>query len=341
MELPTHGTEQLSDFRIKSTQGVAITTLILLTPFSIHNFAEGRIVLGVGSLAIVAILAFKAWSIGRGRYYPGLTFFALVPIILALLAAVFYEHGIVGALWSYPAVISFYFILSEKKAWIANLLLLALMLPIAWMVLDHALAARVAATLLVVSTFSIIFMRVITSQQEKLQMLAVTDPLTGVFNRTLLRTTLEQAVLQSRRTQTPMTLIALDLDHFKQINDDFGHDGGDTVLRGVGKLLSHRLRRVDRVFRLGGEEFLALLYGTDEQNGRRVAKELCDAVSTHSFLDEHRVTVSIGVATLQPDENWRAWTKRADENLYHAKSKGRNQVSIGRQAVDEPLAATT
>lgn len=337
MDLPKHGNEQLSDFRIKTTQGVAISSLVLLTPFSVHNFLHGQFLLGAGSVAIVAILAFKSWSIGRGRYYPGLAFFALVPTILAALAMVFLQHGVVGALWCYPAIISFYFILSEKKAWLANGLLLILMLPMAWKVLDSELAARVAVTLLLVSTFSIIFMRVITSQQEKLQMLAVTDPLTGVLNRTLLRSTLEQAILQSRRTDTPMTLIALDLDHFKKINDDFGHDGGDAVLRGVGELMRHRLRRVDHVFRLGGEEFLALLYGTDERDGREVAKELCMAVSAFPFLEEHQVTVSIGVATLQPDETWRAWMKRSDEHLYSAKSNGRNQVSGGRLADDDPL----
>lgn len=326
MNSQTENPGQPSSFLRKSTLGVAITALIFLTPFSINNFFQGRYVLGAGSLAIVVMLAINAWSTGRGRYHSVFTLLSIVPAILFFLVIAFWKQGIIGALWCYPAVISFYFILPERKAWLANAAVLCIALPMSLNVLDFPLAARVAATLLGVSTFSAIFVRVITSQQELLQAQAVTDVLTGLFNRVLLGSTLEQAIEQHRRTNAVMTLVTLDLDHFKTINDTLGHDAGDTVLQGIGELLRKRIRRSDKVFRLGGEEFLVLLYGTDLENSRRFAEELRIAIESLSLLPQHTVTASLGVATLLPGEDWDAWMKRSDENLYRAKATGRNCV---------------
>jgi diguanylate cyclase (GGDEF)-like protein len=124
-----------------------------------------------------------------------------------------------------------------------------------------------------------------------------------------------------------MTLAVLDLDHFKMINDQLGHGSGDEVLRGVGEfLLKHIRRRTDKVFRIGGEEFLVLLYDTDIDHGRQFAEELCSGLASFPLLPGRPVTVSIGVAALQSGEDWDDWMKRCDENLYQAKLRGRNRV---------------
>jgi diguanylate cyclase len=327
VNLPPEKPGRAFDFRRTSNLYVAVAALVLLTPFSINNFFQGRPFLGMGSLAIVAILAFNAWSITRGRFYPSFTLFGLVPAVIFFLVFALRKQGIVGALWCYPAVLSFYFMLPERKAWLANAALLAVALPEAWIVLELPLATRVAATLVAVSAFSAIFVRVIAGQQRRLEAQALTDPLTGLANRTLLRATLEQAIQQNHRTGAPMTLVALDLDHFKSINDTLGHDAGDAVLRGVGDLLHRRIRRADKVFRLGGEEFLALLYGTDAENGERVAEELREAIGSLPLVPGRSVTVSIGVAALRRGEDWAAWMKRSDDNLYRAKSAGRDRVA--------------
>jgi len=317
-----------ADFRGKTTLGVGVVGVILLTPFVINNFVQGRPLLGGGALAIVALLAFNAWSISRGRYYPSITLIGLVPVIVLFLVFALRKQGMVGALWCYPAVISFYFMLPERRAWLANAILLGVALPEVWSVIDHPLATRVAATLVAVSAFSAIFIRVITAQQRRLEAQAVTDPLTGLFNRMLLHDTLEQAIEQNKRTGAPMTLVTLDLDHFKEINDTLGHDAGDAVLQGVGQLLRRRLRRVDHLFRIGGEEFLALLYATDADNARNVAESLRGAIAAHPFLTGRSVTASLGVAALHPGDDWRAWMKRSDDKLYVAKSGGRDRVVV-------------
>jgi diguanylate cyclase (GGDEF)-like protein len=320
--------EQADDFRMRAIFGLGITTLVLLTPFSLVHFFQRDYVVGVGSMFIVAVIAAQAWSFSRrGRYYPALTFYCLVPAILVALVLVFQRQGVIGAFWCYPALLSFYFVLTERRAWLANVALLLIVVPMGWNYLDHATAYRVVATLVAVSAFSAVFVRVINSQQRKLEALALTDPLTGLPNRAMLSTTLDQAVQQSKRMSTPMTLIALDLDHFKSINDTFGHDAGDTVLRGVGDLLRKRLRRADNVFRVGGEEFLVLLYGADMQSGRAVAEELRAAIAALTLLTGRTVTASLGVAALQSDDTWTEWIKRSDNNLYQAKSAGRNRIA--------------
>ncbi|MEX6501030.1 GGDEF domain-containing protein [Pseudomonas zhanjiangensis] len=314
------------DFRQKATLGVALAAFVLLTPFSINHIVQGHPYLGTGSLIVVLLLAGNAWGIWRGHYSPALTLLGIVPAVIFYLVLTINRQGIIGVLWCYPAVISFYFMLPERKAWIANGAMLALTLPQAWSVIDAPLAARVTATLLAVSAFAAVFIRVITAQQHKMRRQAVTDPLTGLFNRMLLADSLEQAIEQSRRTKTPMALLSLDIDHFKAINDRLGHDAGDAVLRGVGELLHQRARRADKLFRLGGEEFLVLLYDADGANARQVAEELLGAVAAQPFLPDQPVTVSIGAASLVGDEDYRAWMKRVDENLYRAKSAGRNRV---------------
>ena len=315
-----------SDFLHKSSLGIALVGVVILTPFSINNFFQHRYVLGAGSLAIVIILAVNAWFISRDRYYPSITLLGLIPTIIFFLVLALVRQGNIGAFWCYPAIISFYFMLPERKAWIVNVIFLGVIFPVAWQVLNYPLALRFGATLLAVSIFSAIFIRVITEQQKKLQSLAVTDPLTGLFNRSLLRSTLEHAIEQHNRKGESMTILAMDLDRFKSINDTKGHDAGDMVLRGVGEFLGKRFRRIDKVFRTGGEEFLALLHGTDLDNGNNIAEELRIRIETQSFAPAQQITVSIGVAVYQPGEDWKEWMKRADQNLYRAKIEGRNRV---------------
>lgn len=314
------------NFRSKSTFYLALMALILVTPFVINHFIQGRYILGVGSLVLVLSLTLNAWTINRGKYNPSLILYGLIPIIIIYLSFLLQNQGIIGIFWCYPSTIVFYFILPEKKAWIANIVLLVLAFPQISQIVELPLAVRAMTTLVGVSAFSAIFVRVITNQQLQMHALAVTDPLTGVHNRALLTDTLEQATLQGNRTDVPMTLVSLDLDHFKSINDRLGHDTGDIVLKGVGEYLTKTIRATDKIFRMGGEEFLVLLYGSNIEGGTQFAEKLRAEIALLALIPEQRVTVSIGVATLQSGEDRNKWMRRCDEKLYRAKSSGRNKV---------------
>jgi diguanylate cyclase (GGDEF)-like protein len=314
------------DFRVRSTLGVAIAGVIVLAPFTVNHIRQGRMLLAAGTGLIVLVMAVLAWIGRQDRYHPWLTFLGLTPALLFFLAVSLVEQGVIGALWCFPAVLMFYFTLPEKMAWVANAALYVIAIPLSATLLEPPVAARVAATLLGVSAFSAVFVKVIEEQQRALEERAYNDALTGLHNRVLLSATLEQAMEQSRRTGLPMTLLSLDLDWFKAINDGLGHEAGDAALRGVADIIRQRIRRSDRAFRLGGEEFLAFLYGTDQEQGRQVAEELRTAVASQPLIPGRSITVSIGVASYCGDEDWESWLRRCDENLYGAKAKGRNSV---------------
>jgi len=316
-----------TDFHVKSTLGISLTILPIITPFSINSFIQGRNLTGILSAFIVVALVAIASISSRGKYLPALTLATYVPAVIAVLYMALPQQGIVSTLWYYPAILTFFAMLPEKQAWLANLVLLGTALPRAWSVLEFPLVTRFTATILGVSMVTAIFIRVINNQQKKLVGQALTDPLTGLSNRVMLRDTLEHAIEQNQRNGSPMTLLTLDLDRFKSINDTLGHEAGDQVLRGLGELLRKRIRRADHVFRIGGEEFIALLYDADMENGLQVAEELRNVIETAPLLDDRTVTASIGVASLKNGENWMEWLKRGDENLYRAKSEGRNRVA--------------
>ena len=160
-----------------------------------------------------------------------------------------------------------------------------------------------------------------------------TDPLTGVHNRGFFDRQFAMEIERSRRSGAPLALLFADIDHFKRTNDEHGHDVGDTVLRHLASLLVAHLRRIDYVFRYGGEEFALLLPGTDLQEASHTAERLCEQIAaTPVRLPDGRelhVTLSIGVAVFpEHGEDERVLLRRADLAMHQAKQSGRNRVAI-------------
>jgi diguanylate cyclase (GGDEF)-like protein len=164
---------------------------------------------------------------------------------------------------------------------------------------------------------------------------AVVDQLTGLLNRKALSTRIPEIAQQSQLTGVPVGLVVGDLDHFKDINDTHGHALGDAVLKGVAYVLRKQLRAFDLAYRLGGEEFLILLPGSDSDNAAKLAERLRAAISAER-LDGLEVTMSFGVAASARGEafDYEPLFAKADAALYQAKEGGRDQVSVfGREAV--------
>ncbi len=157
---------------------------------------------------------------------------------------------------------------------------------------------------------------------EKMKDLAIRDYLTGMYNRRLFMTALEKEFYRSKRYKTPMALIMIDIDDFKEVNDKHGHQYGDRILQTVGEIIRRQSRDADVAARYGGEEFIVLTHGTETEHASRLADRLRVAIS------ESGVTVSCGVAHY-PNENSRFpddLIRLSDEALYEAKKKGKNQV---------------
>ena len=162
---------------------------------------------------------------------------------------------------------------------------------------------------------------------EALQHLASTDPLTGLANRRGGSQHIANEVSRARREKRPLSCLLIDIDRFKQVNDTFGHQAGDQLLRDISALLRRTVRAYDILIRWGGEEFLIVLPGVDLDAARVLAERVRTAVET---LDTHGigpVTISAGAATFEKDYDFAATLKTADRRLYQAKAAGRNSVA--------------
>ena len=163
--------------------------------------------------------------------------------------------------------------------------------------------------------------------------LAATDSLTGLMNRRAFMEAMDRERSRAVRHTLPLSLLMLDVDHFKRVNDTHGHDAGDAVLRGIAVVLKKIARKSDFVSRWGGEEFVVALAQTAEAGGRiaaeRVRRAIAEATFTLPSGESLRATASVGLASATSQINLDELIGRADRALYAAKARGRNRVEHG------------
>lgn len=169
---------------------------------------------------------------------------------------------------------------------------------------------------------------------HRLEVMAITDYLTEIYNRRHFEEILKREFARALRYNLHLSLFMCDIDHFKRINDTYGHAAGDSVLKEVARLIHSSLREIDVVGRWGGEEFIGLLTQAKKADAKKVAERILQSVSAHKFQglpENEKITVSIGVASIPEDadiDNWEKLVKAADEALYRAKRNGRNRVEL-------------
>ena len=165
---------------------------------------------------------------------------------------------------------------------------------------------------------------------KRMKLLATTDELTGLSNRRAIMSEGEEEMERARRFSRPFCCMMFDIDHFKSINDTYGHDVGDVVLKKVSGVVNDSLRQSDSLGRIGGEEFLLIAPETDEDEAARLAERVRSNVEAIDFdeMRDRKVTVSIGISKLEGDEELSEVIHQADEALYESKNTGRNRVSV-------------
>ncbi len=160
---------------------------------------------------------------------------------------------------------------------------------------------------------------------------AYRDPLTGVNNRAALDNALEQEINLARRHSTPLSIIMLDIDKFKRINDTYGHIAGDAVLKRIAESMVESARGSDVIYRYGGEEFVILLRNTDKSGATLLAERIRAAIESIMFKYDSfdiRITASAGLTTMLEDDDLSGLLDRCDKALYDAKQQGRNRVVV-------------
>lgn len=255
--------------------------------------------------------------------------------VWALLAALSHRHATVGrGQWLLVAGLSLEAVVLGGRALVA--------------ISTHSEATNILQgsglqTLTFLATFSVVLVSSVgfvfmsrDRADENNRVLAALDPLTGVANRRSLIAALDRDVARAQRMREPMALMMVDIDHFKDVNDQYGHPAGDRVLCSVVNVLRRRVRAQDLVGRYGGEEFMVLLPDTGLVGAEQLARELCKAVEESRCPADGvpgpgiAVTVSIGVfgGRLESGDSWDMLIAAADRALYQAKNNGRNRVEV-------------
>jgi diguanylate cyclase (GGDEF)-like protein len=228
---------------------------------------------------------------------------------------------------------------NKRLYWVLMSGFTALFISLLTDVLDEFLAQPVFITTVFEDVFQIIgYVLVlagiwlwITHNKEmtdELKRLATTDNLTGAYNRRLFRETIWHEINRAVRYGEALTLVAFDIDHFKAVNDTFGHIRGDEVLKKIAEIVRDNIRTTDIFARTGGEEFALIAPSTDPASASEIAERLRETINSHSFDSIGTVTVSFGVAGFKKGDNINAFIDRADKALYNAKELGRNRVEV-------------
>ena len=168
--------------------------------------------------------------------------------------------------------------------------------------------------------------KALKEQAKQMQYLANTDALTHVANRLKFNAILEHQIALQKRNPQPLSLIFLDIDFFKRVNDTYGHEVGDTVLITLAKLIKDTIRESDLVARWGGEEFIIVVNGSSAQKVTKLAQKLRALIERHTFEDVGHITCSFGISHYKQDDDMHTFLQRADKALYKAKELGRNRV---------------
>lgn len=316
----------VADFRLQINLYFGLTIFILLSPFMINHLIEGRTIMAFFTGLVVLISAFNSVSIYRRKKQP-IPFVFFYVLILGTLVTGLFLQGESIIYWYYPFAFIVFSSVDHHQARVMLLLSIALSVPAAFYTIDPAAASRFAATYLMVCLLGDLVVRLLDKTQQQQAMLAITDPLTGALNRRSLLPFLEEAAEGYNRGLGTASLLTIDIDHFKQINDTYGHQTGDDVLKAVVDTLVLRKRQLDKLFRTGGEEFIMLTRNLDKEGSIIFADNLRSAVEQGNILKGKPVTVSIGVAYYQQNESIDDWIRRADTHMYLAKRHGRNCIS--------------
>lgn len=301
---------------------------ICLGPFVFYHLIQGNWFLllpAVSTWVVLLAMAIETWTY---RQVPTKSLFAFAVIgSLSLLLAT-YSLGLAGALWSFPVITLMFYLLGTRQASYIMFALYPSIVLIASIHVEETILPRLVITIAFTWFVAFVFSASIDRQRHALEKLAYIDPLTGASNRREMTYEMRRSINLKERYDTPASLLILDIDFFKRINDIHGHQVGDQVLIDLTTYFKERLRKTDQFFRAGGEEFVLLLQETALAQAQQLARELVGDLPRYPLGGIYGITVSLGVAELHAGESSDDWFKRADQALYLAKINGRGRVEV-------------
>ena len=315
---------------------ILLLLAVLLVPLNAHNLYLGQVAPAVGGLALLGILMANILLLSMNR--EAFLSPALVLLLSISLVTLSLYYGLDYSLYLlFPLMVALPILLKARWAVVLGVLSGLLVSPLVLTQYDRTTSVIIGVSLGLTWLVSAWLVYAVTEQSRRLKDMAVKDALTGAYNRRYLELQLEQAVDSWGRYQRPSSVLLIDIDFFKRINDRFGHAVGDTAIKSLVDVISSNIRSVDTLSRYGGEEFVVLLAETGADNAQKVAEKLRLLIEDTRVLPEGTMTISIGVCDVAVADDVDHWLNLADGALYLAKHNGRNRVEMA-EAVTEPLA---
>jgi diguanylate cyclase (GGDEF)-like protein len=315
-----------ADFRLGVYLVFGALAVLILLPIAFVRLSQGATLHAIADFFIVGFILGATLHAWRGGDLDRLGIVVAIAVVVG--GSTVATLSPAGLYWLYPIVMATAFMVRPTTS-----------VPlcagvIAWLVFEREAIASTGqplaalAAMAVTGIFAMIFAKRAGERRVQLEQLATLDALTGAENRRALETELEIAISGFRRDGRPVALALIDLDHFKKINDRFGHEEGDRVLQDFVRIVQTSVRRTDRLYRYGGEEFVLLMPATDELGLELAMSHLRAQIRSGLRVRDEWVTVSIGGAILRVGEARDGWFARADDALYRAKDLGRNRLEI-------------
>lgn len=306
---------------------LSIVGALSVLPFMVLRYMQGAWVAAIVDTVIVAGFIALGTYVFRTRRVQVASIVISCFCITGVISTV-YIVGAQQVYWVYPTLMAVFYLVRPRIALVLAIITVAVLIPQMTEDMEFKTMTTVLVTIAVMSSFAFAFSRITNRQRERLMQLATKDPLTGVGNRRGLDVKLKDIVNNHKRSGMIASMLLLDLDHFKKVNDVHGHAVGDQTLKRVTEIINLRIRVTDSLYRIGGEEFVVVLEGQDAMHAKHLAEQLRTLIQANELVPDQSVTISLGVAEIAQDETASSWLGRADEALYRAKHAGRNTTSI-------------
>jgi diguanylate cyclase (GGDEF)-like protein len=325
---PIHG-DWLEALRNDYTLAVlslgGLVAALWLAPFAVWRAYTGNWAAAFSDTVLAVLFsgaAIHAWRTGDTRWPGRIMALGILGGIWAIGAVAQFA----ALFWVYPGVLMSYFLVPPRQAALLGVLAVSGAALLSWSELGGTQGLPFfIITNALTGLFGYLVSQQASVQIAQLQALSLLDPLTGVGNRRLLEIECAQAFSTSRSAGA---LAVVDLDHFKSINDRYGHEQGDAVLVAWTSAVQSILRKADRLYRFGGEEFVIWFSGRDAHGALVAIERIRAHVREQVRLEGQPVTFSAGVAAHNPPESWQEVLARADAALYRAKREGRDRVRV-------------
>ncbi len=294
--------------------------------FGVHRFMTGELMMA-GFDFFIAILFYglTAFTYLTGRETAARFISAAISVMGPLFFINVFDTD--GIYWVYSSTIVIFYLVSYRWAITFNVIMLAGVAAIFWNIDTSPVQLySFLVTIGLINSFSLVFALNEARNKAQLQALSLRVDLTGVGNRRAFIERMGETISVHRRYGLPASLVCLDIDNFKTINDTLGHATGDQAIRGLASHVISMLRESDHLFRIGGDEFVIIADGADHESALQLTEKIRHGVTTQAFVPDQKMTISLGLAVLKDEDTTDSWLARADEALYRAKNAGRNQV---------------